>query len=266
MSAIHRLSRTSLKSLAEALVNKRLSPPFEIVVVKKYVPSSLSMEITEFLNSCISKGMQPFHISEMLRILEEEKVFGQAMSEQAELVWSGLEILGSASRDTRIVIQELFKKAQHSVMIASYALDTRKKAKEIFGVLASRMEEFPTLSVRMFINVSRKYREEAPDLILVQQFSEMFRKEIWPGKRYPEVFYDPRSLVIDGEHRACLHAKCIVVDDEAVFITSANFTEAAQERNLEAGILLINPQIALQLRSQFETLVARNILRRIPGI
>lgn len=266
MSTIHRLSRASLKSLAEALANKRLTPPFQTAVVKKYVPSSISLEITDFLNGCVSKGMQPFHISEMLRLLEEEKLFGQTRSEKAELVWSGLEVIGSASRDTRIVIQELFKKAQHSIMIASYALDTGKKAKEIFGVLASKMEDLPDLSVRMFVNVPRKYREETSDSILLQKFSKIFRDEIWPGSRYPELFYDPRSLFIDGENRACLHAKCIVVDDELVFITSANFTEAAQERNLEAGILLTNPQLAVQLRSQFETLVVRNILRRVPGV
>jgi phosphatidylserine/phosphatidylglycerophosphate/cardiolipin synthase-like enzyme len=34
---------------------------------------------------------------------------------------------------------------------------------------------------------------------------------------------------------AFLHAKAVVVDDEAVFITSANFTEAALDRNIELG-------------------------------
>jgi phosphatidylserine/phosphatidylglycerophosphate/cardiolipin synthase-like enzyme len=35
-----------------------------------------------------------------------------------------------------------------------------------------------------------------------------------------------------------MHAKVIVVDDVAALVTSANFTAAAQRRNIEAGIVL----------------------------
>lgn len=34
-----------------------------------------------------------------------------------------------------------------------------------------------------------------------------------------------------------MHAKCVVVDGRRVFVSSANFTEAAQERNVEIGVL-----------------------------
>ncbi|WP_309744892.1 hypothetical protein [Chamaesiphon sp. OTE_20_metabat_361] len=30
-----------------------------------------------------------------------------------------------------------------------------------------------------------------------------------------------------GRTRACLHAKCVVIDEEYLLVTSANFTEAA---------------------------------------
>ena len=36
-----------------------------------------------------------------------------------------------------------------------------------------------------------------------------------------------------------MHAKCVVADSRHVFVSSANFTEAAQERNVEIGLLLI---------------------------
>jgi hypothetical protein len=41
--------------------------------------------------------------------------------------------------------------------------------------------------------------------------------------------------------RAILHAKCVVIDDTQVFLTSANFTQAGQQRNLEAGLRLRAP-------------------------
>ena len=46
-------------------------------------------------------------------------------------------------------------------------------------------------------------------------------------------------------------------------MTSANFTEAAHERNIEAGVLLNDPVTAIALQMQFESLVTRNILSKI---
>jgi len=53
---------------------------------------------------------------------------------------------------------------------------------------------------------------------------------------------------------------------ERLLVTSANFTEAAHERNIEAGVLLADLVAARAMRTQFETLVAKNILRRVPGL
>ena len=56
----------------------------------------------------------------------------------------------------------------------------------------------------------------------------------WPGASKPAVYYDPRSLDPSGP-TGVLHAKAVVVDGEAVFVTSANLTEAALDRNIELG-------------------------------
>jgi hypothetical protein len=55
------------------------------------------------------------------------------------------------------------------------------------------------------------------------------------------------------------------VDDEIAFVTSANFTEWAQERNLEAGVLVRDVGFARSLRNQFESLIAASGLRLLPG-
>jgi phosphatidylserine/phosphatidylglycerophosphate/cardiolipin synthase-like enzyme len=64
---------------------------------------------------------------------------------------------------------------------------------------------------------------------------------------------------------ASLYAKCIVIDNEIAFVTSANFTEWAQERNLEAGVLIRDEGFARSLRNQFEALIAASRLRLLPG-
>jgi len=52
-----------------------------------------------------------------------------------------------------------------------------------------------------------------------------------------------------------LHAKCIVVDAEHVFVSSANFTEAAQERNIEVGLLIQSRALGERVRRFFDALV-----------
>jgi phosphatidylserine/phosphatidylglycerophosphate/cardiolipin synthase-like enzyme len=72
-------------------------------------------------------------------------------------------------------------------------------------------------------------------------------------------------LDTNSAERATWHAKVVVVDDETAFVTSANFTEWAHQRNVEAGVLIRNPQFARQLRQQFEGLVQSRAVLEVPG-
>jgi phosphatidylserine/phosphatidylglycerophosphate/cardiolipin synthase-like enzyme len=128
---------------------------------------------------------------------------------------------------------------------------------------ADAMDARPELRVRIFANVERKdgpkYAQlEAADW--VNRFRSHFSNKLWPGKRLPELYYDPRSLAPDPGERAILHAKCVVIDDTQVFLTSANFTQAGQQRNLEAGLRLEHPALARDLTAQFDALVQTGAL------
>lgn len=52
------------------------------------------------------------------------------------------------------------------------------------------------------------------------------------------------------------HSKVVIVDSRAAFITSANLSEAAHERNLEAGVIVRDPAFASSLRQRFTRLQA----------
>jgi phosphatidylserine/phosphatidylglycerophosphate/cardiolipin synthase-like enzyme len=77
------------------------------------------------------------------------------------------------------------------------------------------------------------------------------------------VYYDPRALELDGAG-GVLHAKAVVADDEAVFVTSANLTEAAFERNIEVGLLVRDRTLAMTLSSHFRGLIDRGLLHPLP--
>ena len=115
----------------------------------------------------------------------------------------------------------------------------------------------------MLLNIQRKRGDSTVPDHLVRRFADHFWGTDWPGASQPLVYYDPRSIELDGP-TGVLHAKAVVADDEAVFITSANLTEAALDRNIEMGLLVRDRALAASVVSHFRGLIDRNILNLLP--
>ncbi len=177
-----------------------------------------------------------------------------------DLVWSGPEVPGLHARNTRRVYEELLGSAEHSVWASTYAFFDGPRA---FEVLAHRMDAKPSLQVTLLLNIQRKRGETTAAEQLVRKFADRFWGTDWPGSSRPAVYYDPRSLDLGGP-AGVLHAKAVVVDDEAVFVTSANFTEAALDRNIEVGLLVRDRALAASVSSHFRGLIDRGLLRPLP--
>jgi phosphatidylserine/phosphatidylglycerophosphate/cardiolipin synthase-like enzyme len=178
-----------------------------------------------------------------------------------DLVWSGPEVPGVHARDTRRVYEELLSSAQRSLLATSYAFFDGPKA---FHVLARRMDERADLRVTLLLNIQRKRGDTTAAEQLVRRFADRFWATDWPGSSRPRVFYDPRALEPDGP-AGVLHAKAVVVDEEVVFVTSANLTEAALDRNIEIGLLVRDRGIAASVSSHFGVLMDRGLLRLLPA-
>lgn len=54
---------------------------------------------------------------------------------------------------------------------------------------------------------------------------------------------------------ASVHAKCAVADAEVAFVTSANLTGAAMQKNMELGVKIVGGDIPKQLHNHLEALV-----------
>lgn len=177
-----------------------------------------------------------------------------------DLVWSGPEVAGLHARDTRRVYEELLGSAERSIWASTFAFFDGPKA---FEVLARRMEATPALRVTLLLNIQRKRGDTTASEQLVRRFADHFWKTDWPGSSRPSVFYDPRALDPEGPG-GVLHAKAVVADDEAVFITSANITEAALDRNIELGVLIRDRAMALAVGGYFRSLIDRDLLKPLP--
>jgi phosphatidylserine/phosphatidylglycerophosphate/cardiolipin synthase-like enzyme len=262
-SPLRALGRPALLALAEAFAAGRIGTPVTTAALAAHVPPHHLIAVTEALAQMERDGTTGRHLACTLRLLVEERDASQRMADRVQLVWSPAELDTVDARDTSVVVQELFRQAKLSVLICTYALDEKAKATALFGELAARMDADPRLSVRVFANVKRPWHDAGPAEMLVREFARHMRDEVWPGKRLPQVYYDQRSLEPEAHKRACLHAKAVVVDGQRMLLTSANFTEAAHERNIEAGILVDDRCLAERFTQQFDRFIETKVVTHL---
>jgi len=171
-----------------------------------------------------------------------------------DLVWTGPEARQSRARDTAVVVRELFTRAISDVWIAGFRFD---HGAQLLAPLHQAMAE-RGVQVRLFAHIQRGDRDQRPTAEIIQSFHERFFRYEWPWPTpRPAVFHDPRTASPGAVHEgASLHAKCVVVDGEHTLIGSANFTDRAQTRNVEAGALISDRRFASRLIDQFQGLIS----------
>ncbi len=133
----------------------------------------------------------------------------------------------------------------------------------IFEPLARRMSRRAELRVRLVANVP--YARGVPAEETARRFARAFLRDAWPFEPRPEIYYDPRSLESAGPGRAVVHAKLIVVDEEVLYLGSANFTTAAFERNIEAGLRVRSATLGKRASDHFDQLIRRGDLVALPA-
>jgi len=261
-SALLRVTSSALRSLADSINSGRLAPPFNAISLQRYLPQWECSPVAEELHSFSSATSNSPGLAHLLYVLADAKAEFEKASSKIELVWSGPEMPGAASRDTSVVVRELFSAADLSVLVAGFSIS---HGSEIFSSLAQRMIQIPNLRVRMFLNVARE-DDRTSNEELLHSFYLLFKSKHCPWPNLPQVFYDPRALETAFSRRASLHAKCLVVDGAKCFVSSANFTQSGQARNIEVGVLIEDTNLATSLHDQFELLITHGLLRPIPGL
>jgi phosphatidylserine/phosphatidylglycerophosphate/cardiolipin synthase-like enzyme len=251
-------SAGTLRRLADAFRSGQLGRQASAFSIAKIAaaPQTLVDEVIRLQG----EGISPEHLT---LLLEANAVAAEARNGHvdAQLVWTGPESQIAQSRDTSVVVQELFGRAQRDVLVSTFVV---RQTATVFAPLARRMDEVPELRVRLFVHVSRESRDTVLDSELLREFAEDLARD-WPSARRPEVYYDPRGLLEQADKRATWHAKCVIVDADVALITSANFTEWAHQRNVEAGVVIRSEHFVRQLRGQFDMLVESKQVRRLPG-
>lgn len=261
-STLAELGDRSLLRLLEALNSGLLASPFSSLTLSQLVPQEQLHPLLDDLRGMQQLGMTAPLLAEVIQLLLHQRDKLHAESGRLELVMTGPEPPGAMIRDTGVVVRQMFQNATKSICICGFAV---YQGRDIFSSLASRMQSVSDLKIRMYLNIERPYRDITPAEVLIASFQRRFRDTQWPQDlRLPEVYFDPRALELDQAGKsACLHAKFVIADSRQVFVSSANFTEAAQLRNIEAGVLSENAPLANELETHFQSLIDHEYLARL---
>jgi phosphatidylserine/phosphatidylglycerophosphate/cardiolipin synthase-like enzyme len=245
-----------LEAVARALLDGRLVSPYTTSDVQL---AGAAPDAAAFLTRM--GDTEPAILASWLgRLARERRHAADRFAAAAQVVWSGASEGAPSLRDTRVVLETLFTRVERRVIIATYVIH---HGRAVFAPLAKRLRERPGIDVEIYVNLPAKTGLDEDERPEVESYLETFAREHWPTDLpLPALYYDPESRRL-GATRTSLHAKCVVVDERWALVTSANFTEAAQERNIEAGVLLDHPKLAEALAGRFWALREAGRLRRM---
>ena len=253
---LHELSTAKLKALASSLRSGSLSLGISKGIVQQ-ITGNNPQSITDCLNTLSRSGMSPAHIATIVEAIITSRERAISPDQLVELVLSGPEVSGVPTNDTSATMQSLIAEATKEILLVGYAVHN---ARGIFAPLAKRMSGTQGLRVTFCLDIARKLGDTSLDSEIIKRFAIEFKEKHWPWKPLPDMYYDPRSLSGNSEHRSSLHAKCIVVDRRAALVTSANFTEAAQQRNIEVGVLVRHVHLAARVVDYFAGLIDKKAI------
>ena len=258
--ALAAADRQDLVRLADLLEAGLLTPPVSALSLCDHIAAAHAATVAQCLEELGADGMPPAHIALVLRAFAAG---GQAAGSSAlpvEMVVSGPDATGGA-RDTGVVMRQLFAKASERVLAVGFAV---RQGKAVFKVLADRLDDDESLEATLCVDARRQHGDTSIDRDILRRFANEFVRNEWPGNRLPRVYYDPRSLDPAGRTASSMHAKCVVIDGQEALVTSANFTEAAQERNIELGLLVSSQSVARKIEEHFMSLITNGNLARLP--
>lgn len=245
----HKLTTPGLDQFATICRRAESPPPTH--ALQQIAGPVIGDELKQCIASLMERGWKAQQLAEVASAIADGRRTTSSADELFDLVLSGPDVPGIATRDTGAMMHALLAEARQEVLLVGYAIHN---AAQIFEPLAQRMAADPSLRVWFCLDIRRSLNDTSLTAEIVRRFTDEFNHRHWPWSPKPQVFYDPRSLECYSGQRSSLHAKCVVVDRRAALVTSANFTEAAQERNIECGIVLRHSPLVERIARYFDSL------------
>ncbi len=181
-------------------------------------------------------------------LLSAGHVYTKAITEQSsELVWTGPTTPFVSARRTEQALLQVINSAEHSLFITSFVAYDVSTIVKALNAANDR-----GVVISMILELSQDHGGS----ISFDAIGKM--KTLVPAARL-FAWHEKADSFADGR----VHAKVAVADERICFITSANLTGHAMEKNMEAGVIIEGGVIPVTLKNHLEALVAMNVVSRI---
>lgn len=188
---------------------------------------------------------------EVAAALRSASVTSSLSHRSAELVWTGPSTGMVPLRHTEQVLCEVIESAREKIFLVCFV------AYEVPSIIRS-LQDAVNRYVR--INVLLEASTEHGGRVTVDSVKAM--KEAVPSANI--YGWNSHSLKSEsGRFNGSVHAKCAVADGKLAFITSANLSIAAMERNMEIGVLVKGGLLPDELHRHLDALVATGTVERV---
>lgn len=172
-------------------------------------------------------------------------VFTKVVDQQStELVWTGPTTSFVSTRQTEQALLQVINSAQERLFIISYVAYDIQTVTDALNEASHR-----GVVVCVLLEQSQAHGGK----ITVDALANM-------SMLVPAARLYAWSSVSDGSPKGSVHAKVAVADGTICFITSANLTNFAMERNMEAGVLIRGGQLPKSLHEHLDALVNTGII------
>lgn len=180
-----------------------------------------------------------------LMLLSAGHVYTKAMTEQStELVWTGPTTPFVSARRTEQALLQVLNSAEHSLFITSFVAYDVSTIVKALNAANDR-----GVVISMILELSQDHGGS----ISFDAIGKM--KTLVPAVRL-FAWHEKADSFVDGR----VHAKVAVADERICFITSANLTGHAMEKNMEAGVIIEGGNIPATLNSHLQALIATKIV------
>lgn len=170
--------------------------------------------------------------------------------EAVEMVWTGPFTGLVASRHTEQVLLEVIESARRRLFIVSFvAYDINS----VIGALRDAVGRNVRIDLLLESSKSHGGRVDIDSI-------DTFKKKLPSANVYA---WTTESKSGGDTWSGAVHAKCAVADRSMAFITSANLTRAAMEKNMELGVLVRGGNLPGMLEDHLDALVTTRIVEKI---
>ena len=238
-----------IEILAEKI--KTINSAEQFVLLKPAFGSSINNKTISEIETAWknNKHIYPQEFSAALRGASATAVENERRG-KSEIVWTGPSTDQVPIRHTEQVLCEVINNAKRHLFIVSFV------AYKIDSVInALRDAICRNVKVIFIMELSSEHGGQVS-----QDSIKMMNKLLPSAEMYS---WSENSKLSIEQPLGAIHAKCAVADGELAFITSANLTNAAMERNIELGVLVRGGKLPADLEKHLKSLIAAGIFQKI---